>query len=142
MWAPWNPNEEFERMRQGESKVMAWCGLVDGRMLEVRCMDKKGRPRSVTSERCQNMMQQHVWNQSSCWNYWFMQDGVTSHMTNLNINFLIKKFCGRVISRRSPLGHSWPPYSPDLNPLDYVWRFIKDQVWRIQPESIKKTTAG
>ena len=58
-------------------------------------------------------------------------------MTSLNINFLIKKFYWRVISHRSPLGHNWLPYSPDFYPLDsFVWEFIKDQVWRIQPKLI------
>ena len=45
--------------RQGDSKVMAWCGMVDERMLTVRWMvDENGRPHSVTS---QEMLQQHVW---------------------------------------------------------------------------------
>ena len=60
MWAPWNPHEEVvyifslvllyesnkkysiviahnqvECKRQGDSKLMAWCGIVDGRMLTV-----------------------------------------------------------------------------------------------------------
>ena len=69
-----------------------------------------------------------------------MQDGATSHTTDLihlNINILIKKLCGRVISHWLPLGHNWPPYSLDLNPFDsFVWEFIEDQVWHIQPELI------
>ena len=104
-------------------------------------VDENGRPQSVNSERYQEMLTQHVWpevrNLSSRRSYWFMQDGATSHTTNLNINFLIDKFRGRVISRRSPLGHEWPPYSPDLNPLDsFVWGYVEDQVRRIEPESI------
>ena len=64
--------------RQGDSKVMAWRGLIDGIMLEVRWMvDEKGRPRSVTSRRYQEMLQQHIWpevqNRSSRRNYWFMK---------------------------------------------------------------------
>ena len=134
---PWY--EEVECKRQGDSKVMAWCRMVDGRMLAVGWMvDENGRPHSVTSQRYQEMLQQHVWpeawNQSSRQNYWFMQDGATSHKTELNINFLIKKFCGRVISRQSPLGHNWPPYILGLNPLDYfVWGFMRT---RNQPELI------
>ena len=124
---------------------MAWCGMVDGRMLTVRWMvDENGRPHSVTSQRYQEMLQQHVWpevwNRSSRQNYWFMQDGATSHTTNININFLIKTFCGRVISSQSPLGRNWPPYILNLNPLDsFVWGFIEDQ----GPTGIdSRTTAG
>ena len=49
-------------MGQGDSKVMAWCGMVDGRMLAVGWMvDENGMPHSVTSQRYQEMLQQHVW---------------------------------------------------------------------------------
>ena len=45
----WHPHEEVECKRQGDSKLMAWCGVVDGRMLVVRWMvDEDGRPQSVT----------------------------------------------------------------------------------------------
>ena len=41
--------DEVECKRQGDLKVMAWWGLVDGRMLEVRWMvDENGRPQSVS----------------------------------------------------------------------------------------------
>ena len=47
MWASSDPHEEVEYKSQGHSKVMAWCGLIDGRMLEVRWMvDENGRPQS------------------------------------------------------------------------------------------------
>ena len=41
--------DEVECKRQGDLKVMAWWGLVDGRMLEVRWMvDENGRPQLVS----------------------------------------------------------------------------------------------
>ena len=104
-----------------------WCEVVDTKMLAVRWMvDEDGRPQSVTSQRYQEMLQSQVWpevqNRSRRRQFWFMQDGATSHTTNLNLNFLVEKFRGRVISRRAQEGHFWPPYSPDLNPLDFcVW---------------------
>ena len=43
-------HEEVECKRQGDLKVMAWCGMVDGRMLAVGWMvDENGRSLSVTS---------------------------------------------------------------------------------------------
>ena len=105
-------------------------------------VDEDGRPQSVTSQRYQEMLQSQVWpevrNRSSRRQYWFMQDGATSHTTNLNLNFLTEKFCGRVISRQAQEGHFWPLYSPDLNPLDFcVWGYVHDQVKRIQPGAVK-----
>ena len=42
-----------------------------------------------------------------------------------------------MISRQAQEEHFWPPYSPNLNPLDFcVWGQVQDQVRRIQQESI------
>ena len=58
MWAPSDPHDEVACKRQGHLKVMAWRGLIDGRMMEVRWMvDKNGRPQPVTSQRHQEMLQ-------------------------------------------------------------------------------------
>ena len=145
MWGPWNPEEEVECKRQGDTKVMAWCGMVDGKMLAVRWMiDESGRPASVDSDRYQATIQQ-VWaevrNRSSRRHFWWMQDGATSHVTNVNLNFLVEKFRGRVISRRSE--QMWPPYSPCLNPLDFsIWGYMQNQVRRIQPSTIEELMAA
>ena len=69
-----------------------------------------------------------------------MQDGATAHTTNDVLNFLGEKFRGRVISRRSEI--EWPPYSPDLNPLDYFfWSFALIQVRRQKPATIAELRA-
>ena len=48
--------EKVKCKRQGDWKLMAWCGLVDGKMLEVRWMvDKNGRPQTVTLWQYQDM---------------------------------------------------------------------------------------
>ena len=109
---------------------------------ENKTVNEIGRPQSVNSERYQEMLKDRVWPEikyrSSQREYWFMQDGGTSHTTNNNINFLVGKFRGRVISRRSK--RFWPAYSPDLNVLDFcVWGYMQDQIYRIKPENHRKT---
>ena len=119
---------------------MAWVALVDGRALAVRWMvDERGRPTSVTSDRYLAMVRDSVWPEvryaSSRRKYWWQQDSATSHTTNNVLDFVKEKFRGRVISRRSEV--PWPPYSPDMNPLDFfLWGFVLDQVKRIKPTTI------
>ena len=140
IWAPWHPEEEVVCRFQGDSKVMAWVALVDGRALEVRWMvDEEGRNVSVTGDRYLNMIQNQVWpevrGRARRNGYWWMQDGATSHTTLAVLNFLLDKFGGRVISRRSEI--IWPPYSPDLNVLDYFfWSYAMMHVRRRKPTTI------
>ena len=66
-----------------------------------------------------------------------MQDGATNHTTNVNINFLVENFRGRILARRSE--RFWLAYSPDLNVLDFcIWGFIQDQIYPIKPETIEE----
>ena len=70
-----------------------------------------------------------------------MQDGATSHATDANINFLLEKFRGRVISRRSE--RLWPSYLPDINPLDFfVWGYFQAAVQRIKPSNVEELRAA
>ena len=79
VWAPWNPEEEVKCKRQGDTKVMVWCRMVDGKMLKVRWMeDEARRPASVNSDRYQAVLQE-VWDEvkrrSNRRHYYWMQDG-------------------------------------------------------------------
>ena len=70
----------------------------------------------------------------------FMQDGATCHTTQLNLEFLLSKFAGRVISNKTDI--PWPPNSPDLNPLDFFfWRYSMVHVFRIKPVTINDLKA-
>ena len=67
--------------------------------------------------------------------YWFQQDGASVHCTPEVLAFLASKFGARVISRNTE--HSWPPYSPDLSPLDFsFWGQAMAHVVRCQPATI------
>jgi len=62
---------------------------------------------------------------------WFQQDGAAPHTAAISRQYLREVFGGRLISLREDL--MWPPYSPDLSPLDY-W-FWYEEVDRQRPSS-------
>ena len=68
----------------------------------------------------EKVLKEAVWSsvqrQSTRYQYWFQQDGAPCHVTPQCLDFIKTKFQGRVISRKTE--HHWPPYSPDLAPMD------------------------
>ena len=44
---------------------------------------------------------------------WFQQGGATPHTANITMEWLDRRFAGRLISRRRI--PEWSPHSPDLN---------------------------
>ena len=121
---------------------MSWAALVNGKALEIRWMiDDAGHPASVNAERYLKMIQQKVWpeirHRAAQHQYWFQQDGATSHTANIVVNFLKTKFRHRVISRRADV--DWLLYIPDMNPLDYhFWAYAMMHVRRVKPATIEE----
>ena len=69
--------------------------------------------------------------------YWYQQDGASSHVTEEYLQFLKAKFGDRVISRRTE--NHWPPYSPDLSPLDFsFWSQAMAHLLRCQPPTLQQ----
>jgi hypothetical protein len=59
---------------------------------------------------------------------YFQQDGAPRHYLEAGREYLNTRFSGRWIGRAAPI--AWPPCSPDLTPLDFVfWGFVKDRVY-------------
>lgn len=58
---------------------------------------------------------------------WYQHDGAPPHYSRAARDQLDISYPGRWIGRNGPV--TWPPRSPDLNPLDYFfWGHIKEQV--------------
>ena len=69
--------------------------------------------------------------------YWFQHDGASCHVTGECLEFLQSKYGERIISRRT--AHDWPPYSPDLSPLDFsFWSQAMVDVIRCEPSTISE----
>ncbi|XP_054160040.1 uncharacterized protein LOC128958250 [Oppia nitens] len=74
-------------------------------------------------------------------NYWFQQDGARAHRTMDVLDRIQKCFEDRVIGLDFPektgSGIDWPPYSPDLTPLDFfLWGYCKDRVYTNNPKNL------
>jgi len=69
------------------------------------------------------------------------QDGAPAHRTKANLDLIHESFDDRVIAKGCPArfkkGTDWPPYSPDLNPMNYyMWGSVKDKVYKKRPKTI------
>lgn len=67
---------------------------------------------------------------------YFMHDGAPAHFSSTARDYLDDAYPNRWIGRGGP--QSWPPRSPDLNPLDYFfWGHLKSLVYTTPIESIE-----
>lgn len=51
--------------------------------------------------------------------FFFMQDNAPSHVAARTME---------EFEERSIAPIDWPPYSPDLNPIEHVWKMMKDKI--------------
>ncbi|KAI6656193.1 hypothetical protein LOD99_1526 [Oopsacas minuta] len=62
----------------------------------------------------------------------FQQDGAPAHTSNVTQSWLHDNFPGFITKEE------WPPYSPDLNPMDYsVWSILETKACVNSHTSIK-----
>ena len=67
-------------------------------------------------------------------NCWFQQDGATVHTAKTSLDYLQSVFGDRLISNKTDL--IWPPYSPDLSPLDFwFWSAMRRLIGEDNPQN-------
>ena len=127
-WAPFDPEIEEECCIQGGDKIMAWAGIVNGRVI-IHWFDSE---QSVNSKIYLEMLKNVVWSKIHFYvgrhKLFFQQDGARIHTTPDVRDWLTDKFQGRVI--RNLMVIPWPARSPDLSPLDYwfwMWLLLRSE---------------
>ena len=97
-----NPHKYDDTNKQGAEKIMAWAGIVDGRILPIVWF-KPGE--SVNSQIYLNLLETKLWpaieSDRNVDRYIFQQDGAAPHCSDACLSFLDDKFRERVISRRT-----------------------------------------
>ena len=133
-WAPSDPEVEVPCKEQGGKKVMAWVGVVAGRVILHWFPSNV----SVNGERYLQMLQQVLEPLLTRDDLWFQQDGAPPHMPARA--WLQEVFQDRVISRLTTI--PWPARSPDLSCLDFwFWGVAMEEVRRSRPTTLNDLKA-
>lgn len=121
-------------------KLTVWCAVSSDCVLGPYFFDS-----TVNTDRYIEMLKSkflpEAYGEGMIADFWFQQDGAPPHRTHAVFDFLHQHFGSRVIAQGFPNriqgGIDWPPYSPDLNPLDFfLWGYLKDRIYRDRPKSL------
>ena len=99
-WGPEGTENLVACKKAPGAKVMAWAGLIDGKVLPIHWFEG-----SVNAASYLAMLKGLVWPavraSATRKQYWFQQDGASVHCTPEVLAFLASKFGARVISRNT-----------------------------------------
>ena len=113
---------------------MALVGIIYGRCLPVVWFDESVNREVFLEKVLKDTVWQNVKHVATRRECWFQQDGACCHVTAQCLSFLGSKFGDRIISHNTQ--HHWPPYSPDLLPLDYsFWSQCTEYVKKEKPKN-------
>lgn len=130
-WSKENPRISLDIKKQWGDTVMVWGGIWGDKVIGPEFF-----PGNVTGESFLELINDKVMTKiNRDLNFKkaiFQLDGAPGHWALKVRDYLNFHFDGSWIGRGGGENgmHEWPPYSPDLNPLDtFLWGYIKDKVY-------------
>jgi transposase len=123
-WATENPHV-VRSYTKNSPKINVWCGVSSKRIFGPYFFQN-----NINGANYLEMLEEFVDEiplgmAERCY---FQQDGAPAHYARPVKDFLDMQFPGRWIGRGGPI--DWPPYSPDLTPLDFwLWGMLKNVVY-------------
>lgn len=128
-WADENPHAIREGRHQQQFKINVWAGIIGDYLLGPLVL-----PNILNGENYRHFLEnelQEIFEDVPLGlrgNCWFMHDGAPPHFRLDVRQFLNQHFREKWIGRGGPV--SWPPRSPDLNPIDFfLWGTLKSLVY-------------
>lgn len=128
-WAQSNPHSMTSRSFQRQFAINVWAGIVGTHIIGPFRL-----PNRLTSVEYLNFLENDLPSLLEevpleiRRNMWYLHDGAPPHSTRQVTEFLNEYFLGRFIARFGD--YTWPPRSPDLNPLDFFfWGHLKQLVY-------------
>ena len=109
---------------------MFWAGFAVGRRTSLIPLfgDEDSVRGGVTSRQILECLQENLPTIAEP-DYFFVQDNASTHRARIVQSWLTGW----------PRDHgiylvAWPPYSPDLNPIENLWKLLKEQIIKLHPK--------
>lgn len=139
VWAKTKPDNNFVQRPSHSSKILIWMAVsyhgifwraIDGTMNGESYVNLL-KHEFIPFLESKNLMDKCI----------FMQDGAPCHTSKVALTLINEHFQDRVISTKYPekfnMGSEWPPYSPDLTPLDFcIWATLKHRILKHGPKTL------